>query len=307
MSLTRRFPEAGPHVHPAHDECARPMRCARVFARAAAGARVWDPLPYPYPPRPRIPRSRRRSPRTERPAQPRRAQCQRARHPRPVPPRAPTRPRPAAPHVPRGPCSRCRCRPLRGRRAVLRAAGRERRGRTRRQRARGRGCRHHLLHRQGRQGRPRRMGNRVGSVSLDTRACPADRHACAGEGAKTVINHNPLPDMTHDEFVARLGPVLAPENYAPSSPPLPPVSPPHLPTLASPAGAPCPQCSGPGMPPFDWMHFEGRAAQTTLANITGLDGLARERGWRARCVFSLGVTRAGVEQLIQHADVVFFS
>jgi hypothetical protein len=28
-----------------------------------------------------------------------------------------------------------------------------------------------------------------------------------------VINHNPLPDITHEDFVSLLGPVLAPENY----------------------------------------------------------------------------------------------
>ncbi|KAF8493556.1 hypothetical protein JB92DRAFT_2835155 [Gautieria morchelliformis] len=76
-------------------------------------------------------------------------------------------------------------------------------------------------------------------------------------------NHNLLPDMTHDEFVACLGPVLAPETYAPFSLPLPPVSAPSLPTLASPAGAPCPQCPGPDMPLLDWMHLECCAAQMT--------------------------------------------
>jgi hypothetical protein len=170
-------------------------------------------------------------------------------------------------------------------------------------------------------------------------------------------NHNPLPDMTHDEFVSRLGPVLAPENYdLPPPPPTPtsasathsharkrsgsghhtnvygsppsgyapPNGSPHN-TYYSPSHTPYAYPLHPGTPPFDWMHFEGRAPQTTLANLTGLDGLARERGWRARCVFSLEVARGGVEavclmaflnlklrvddskQLIPHADVVFFS
>jgi hypothetical protein len=122
--------------------------------------------------------------------------------------------------------------------------------------------------------------------------------------------------MTHDEFVSRLGPVLAPENYdIPSSPPPPHSSPSPASALpphphgrkrsgsghqiygASPgtAGYFPHNISGGGAPPFDWMHFEGRAVQTTLANMTGIDGLARERGWRPRCVFSLQMSRAGVE------------
>lgn len=143
-------------------------------------------------------------------------------------------------------------------------------------------------------------------------------------------NHNPLPDMTHDEFVARLGPVLAPENYdfpvqpatptavaVPHShtrtrsgsghvygaPPLgytPPNGPPHG-LYYSASHSPHSSTPSPGTPPFDWMHFEGRTPQTTLANLTGLHGLARERGWRARCVFSLEVARAGVESVSGNA------
>jgi hypothetical protein len=43
--------------------------------------------------------------------------------------------------------------------------------------------------------------------------------------------------------------------------------------------------------PFDWIHFEGRSVKTTLNNIQGLDGLARERRWRSQCVFSVDVGR----------------
>lgn len=125
--------------------------------------------------------------------------------------------------------------------------------------------------------------------------------------------------MSHEEFVSRLGPILAPENYEiPSSPPLPPsasASSPNPPprkrsgsghqSYGSPNGHMQPPYGqfGPGMPPFDWMHFEGRASQTTLANITGLDGLARERGWRSRCVFSLQISRSGVETVSQSAII----
>jgi hypothetical protein len=45
--------------------------------------------------------------------------------------------------------------------------------------------------------------------------------------------------------------------------------------------------------PFDWLHFEGRTVKTTLNNITGLDGLARERKWRSHCVFSIDIGRKG--------------
>jgi hypothetical protein len=50
--------------------------------------------------------------------------------------------------------------------------------------------------------------------------------------------------------------------------------------------------------PFDWLHFDGRSVKTTLNNIVGLDGLARERKWRSHCSFSLDVgmkARQGVE------------
>ena len=46
------------------------------------------------------------------------------------------------------------------------------------------------------------------------------------------------------------------------------------------------------------MHFEGRSVKTTLSNIVGLDGLARERRWRSQCVFSVDVgrrARQGIE------------
>lgn len=129
--------------------------------------------------------------------------------------------------------------------------------------------------------------------------------------------------MTHEEFVSRLGPVLAPENYdiipntsqshPISAPPSTPNSHGHHPRKysgsgpqiysSSPNGISPPPNMGslyqqfiiPGLPPFDWMHFEGRSPNTLHANMTGLDGLARERGWRSKCVFSLQISRTGVE------------
>lgn len=128
---------------------------------------------------------------------------------------------------------------------------------------------------------------------------------------KTIINNNPLPDVTHEEFVSLLGPLLVPENYAylnsgtssnPSSPPPLPNSGSSnpRPSMSSPPGRP-PQTSlqVPNNPaPLDWIHFEGRSVKTTLNNLVGLDGLAREKKWRSHCVFSVDVgrkTRQGVE------------
>ncbi|TCD71083.1 hypothetical protein EIP91_000175 [Steccherinum ochraceum] len=140
---------------------------------------------------------------------------------------------------------------------------------------------------------------------------------------KTIINNNPLPDITHEEFVSLLGPLLVPENYAylnsgtssnPSSPPPFPNSGSSnpRPSMSSPPGRP-PQTSLqiPNNPaPLDWIHFEGRSVKTTLNNLVGLDGLAREKKWRSYCVFSVDVgrkTRQGVEALIPHADVIFLN
>lgn len=161
----------------------------------------------------------------------------------------------------------------------------------------------------------------------------------AQENSRTVINHNPLPDVTHEDFVSLLGPLLAPENYpenyaqlqqqqfyqqAPHlARPLSPLPLNGRPTTgsrtnlsprpgtagnASGYGATSPRLSqssgrsplsNPNSPaPFDWLHFEGRSVKTTLNNIIGLDGLAREKKWRSHCVFSLDVgrkARQGVE------------
>lgn len=90
------------------------------------------------------------------------------------------------------------------------------------------------------------------------------------------MQHNPLPDLTHEEFVSNLGPLLVPENYSVSPGPQ---NSPHLQTVY-PA-------------PFEWLHFEGRSVKTTLNNLQGIDGLARDRGWRDKVVFSLEVGKKG--------------
>lgn len=89
-----------------------------------------------------------------------------------------------------------------------------------------------------------------------------------------------------------------------SSPPLT-TSPPR-----SPNGGPIllPNPNSPA--PFEWLHFEGRSVKTTLSNITGVDGLARERKWRTHCVFSIDVGRRakqGVEAVGFSQDLIFYS
>lgn len=132
------------------------------------------------------------------------------------------------------------------------------------------------------------------AANVSTRLCarrdasgvPAAYIMCATDGTKSVVNHNPIPDILHDEFVRLVAPLLTPPT---------------------PAGGPEPDLS---QAPFEWLHFEGRTVQTTLSNLTGLDGLAQERGWRNKVVFSVEISRPGrqgQEALIRHADIIFFS
>jgi len=139
--------------------------------------------------------------------------------------------------------------------------------------------------------------------------------------SRTVINNNPLPDISHEDFVSILGPLLAPENYAYLTPTSSNTNPPSLqprPSLSSmhatphamvrPGFADRTNINSPA--PFDWFHFEGRSVKTTLSNIMGLESLARERKWRSHCVFSIDVgrrARQGVEALIPFADVLFLN
>lgn len=119
----------------------------------------------------------------------------------------------------------------------------------------------------------------------------------AENGTRSVVNHNPLPDITHEEFVSLLGPLLVPENYPQTSPVISPTSSPATtptPRSSTSGSRPLPSLFNPNSPaPFDWLHFEGRSVKTTLSNITGLDGLARERKWRSHCVFSVDIGRKG--------------
>lgn len=141
--------------------------------------------------------------------------------------------------------------------------------------------------------------------------------------ARTVINNNPLPDITHEDFISLLGPLIAPENYAYLSPtsqaaagPTHPIgSIPHtvqprksLSNLHASVERSTVNTNTPA--PFEWIHFEGRSVKTTLSNIMGLEGLARERKWRNHCTFSVDIgrrARQGVEALIPYADVVFLN
>ncbi|KLO06880.1 hypothetical protein SCHPADRAFT_945727 [Schizopora paradoxa] len=133
-------------------------------------------------------------------------------------------------------------------------------------------------------------------------------------GSRTVINHNPLPDITHEEFVSLLGPLLVPENYVEYNTPTvnvtsPPGTPNSIKTYHAGGSQQNLAANSQSPAPFEWLHFEGRSVKTTLSNILGVDGLARERKWRSHCVFSLDIckVRQGVEALMPHADVIFLS
>ena len=133
-----------------------------------------------------------------------------------------------------------------------------------------------------------------------------------------MINNNPLPDITHEEFVSLLGPVLVPENYAylGSSTTSPPGTPNSIgcgtpgqarrSISATSPTSPSARLSNSSPAPMDWIHFEGRSVKTTLSNMVGLDGLARERKWRSHCVFSLDAckVRQGIEAVSFRSQLI---
>ncbi|KAG8853196.1 hypothetical protein FRB91_005288 [Serendipita sp. 411] len=168
--------------------------------------------------------------------------------------------------------------------------------------------------------------------------------------ARTIINHNPLPELTHEDFISILGPILVPEHYQglmshqwhphpflPQTPAvhavygpgpgIPPVTTPGV-THQMPSHAPSSlninqplTPTTPGLPsnaPFTIFHITGRSQSAdaiSLLNLTGVDGLARDRLWRDKATFTLDCTtpvgsdggRISREQLFQHVDVIFFS
>ncbi|TFY50717.1 hypothetical protein EVG20_g11367, partial [Dentipellis fragilis] len=107
----------------------------------------------------------------------------------------------------------------------------------------------------------------------------------ANTGSQTVINHNPLPDITHEEFVSLLGPLLAPENYPP--PALERHRLPHHPPAR------------PSLSP-DQLHIHQPQSTLTRRPLTGytLRAVRLDVGRRAK---------QGVEALIPHADVLFLN
>lgn len=81
---------------------------------------------------------------------------------------------------------------------------------------------------------------------------------------RSVINHNPLPDITHEDFVSILGPWLAPENYVQRSPTQSPILSANHSNSSSSTLHSTPFLFNPNNPaPFDWLHFEGRSVRTT--------------------------------------------
>jgi hypothetical protein len=100
---------------------------------------------------------------------------------------------------------------------------------------------------------------------------------------RTIIYHNPLPNLSHEDFVSLLGPLLVPENY-----------PPLEDSLTSNGNDPQTLDS---TPPFDWLHFEGRDVKTTMNNMSALDRHSQERSWRRHCVFSADLSRKPLQGL----------
>lgn len=99
----------------------------------------------------------------------------------------------------------------------------------------------------------------------------------ASTNSQTVINHNPIVDITHDEYFRILGPLLY-STLSPNSP-------------GSETPRPRSPRNGAPSPPVEWFHFEGRAPQTTGENLQGLDAWHREREWRSRIVLSVELGR----------------
>jgi len=155
---------------------------------------------------------------------------------------------------------------------------------------------------------------------LQTNAASSDENP-----SRTIINHNPLPELSHEDFISILGPILVPEHYhgilthqwhphpsLPQPPPvhhvygpgpgLPPIQalPPSSQTgyFATPGSNPQqplpPTTPGlPTNPPFTIFHITGRSAhadEISLLNATGVDGLAQDRLWRDKATFSLDCT-----------------
>ncbi|KAH8664032.1 hypothetical protein BX600DRAFT_512103 [Xylariales sp. PMI_506] len=83
-------------------------------------------------------------------------------------------------------------------------------------------------------------------------------------GSRTIINHNDLPDMTVDEFIAAAS----------------------------------------GLDGKSWWHFEGRIPNTTLQCIQHLRNNYPEAGISVEVEMP---GRAGLEDLVAAADVVFYS
>ena len=125
-------------------------------------------------------------------------------------------------------------------------------------------------------------------------------------GSQAIINHNPIQDVSHEEFFQLIGPLL------------------YL-------GHPAEDSSGftalPPSPPLDWVHFEGRDVATTSQNLASLDSWLKEKDWRNHVALSMDLGkpgRTGLEsvskdnffcdqlfmcfysKLIPHADVIFF-
>ena len=103
-------------------------------------------------------------------------------------------------------------------------------------------------------------------------------------GSQTVINYNPIPDITHEEFFRLIGPLLY-------------------------SGRPTDDSAGfaalPPSPPLDWVHFEGRDIGTTSQNLAGLDSWLKEKDWRNRVALSVDLGKPGRTGLETVSKAIF--
>ena len=103
--------------------------------------------------------------------------------------------------------------------------------------------------------------------------------------SRTIINHNPLPEMTYDEFVKTTETLLGYSNS----------------TSAGPDAAADERL---------WFHFEGRIPETTLQCIRYIRSCLSSKGRSVDLKISVELEkpgREGLQELALEGDVVFYS
>ncbi|KAI1306703.1 hypothetical protein EDD11_004706 [Mortierella claussenii] len=100
-------------------------------------------------------------------------------------------------------------------------------------------------------------------------------------GTRTIISHSMLPDLTLDEFIKKFD------------------------AACMKAGSDIVQMSC----PFRWIHFEGRGMDV-YKMVDHVEAMYIRQGWRHKLTISVELEkgdRPGIQNLLQQADVCFFS